>query len=217
MTDRDPKWLQFLSRNLDWLAIPNLALFFAAIQALGFLFCSSYPQGPFLLALVPDLVLRGEYWRLVSFVALPLSSSPIWFIFALSFSYFILQSIENEWGELRTTLYVFVSLALTVLFSFAFGYPVAQITDFSTTLFLAAATLFPEYEIRIYFFLPVKLKFLGWLALGFLALRFFQGLWIDRLYLLAIYSNYFLFFGPALWFRIKEWKRRRDYRAKFRG
>jgi hypothetical protein len=216
MHGRDPKWLEFLTRKLEWISIPHLALYFVTIQGLGFLFCLSYPQGPGLLALFPDLVLRGEYWRLVSFLAMPLSYSPIWFIFAAWFAYFILQSIEAEWGEVKTTLYVLISLALTVLFSFVFDYPIIQVQDFFSTLFLAAAALFPEFEMRIYLIFPVKMKYLGWLALFFLAFRLVQGTWMDRLFLLAIYSNYFLFFGPALLYRIKDWKRRRDYRSKFR-
>jgi membrane associated rhomboid family serine protease len=212
----DPKWLTALIRRLDWLAIPNLALYFVVVQALGFLFCTAYPQGPGLLALFPGRVLDGELWRLVSFVAMPLSFHPLWVLFALSFLYFVLQALEQEWGEAKTTLYVLISLGITVAFSFLFAYPVTGISDFSTTLFLAAAALFPNYEIRIYFFIPVKMKILGWLALAFLLLRLIQGDWLDRAFLLAIYSNYLLFFGPSWLARVRDWKRRRDFRARYR-
>ncbi len=213
----DPKWLSFLAKHLSWLGVPNLATFFVALQALGFLLVQTDPGGFERMVLFPDKVLQGELWRLISFLAIPLAQSLIWMVFSLLFSYFILNSIEAEWGEFKTTFYVLVSLVFTVIFSFVFGYPITQVSDFFSTLFLAAAALFPNYEIRIYFIFPVKMKVLGWLALGFLLVRILQGAWIDRLFLAAIYANYFLFFGPTLLYRIRDWKRRRDYRAKFRS
>jgi len=216
MYGRDPQWLVFLSRRMRWLAIPNIAAGFAGLQLLGFLLVFTQPIWFERLALIPDAVWQGEVWRLVSFVALPLSLSLIGFLFAVMFSYFILNSIENEWGEFKTTLYVLVSVVITALFALIFNFPILDITGLASTFFLAAAALFPEQELRIYFFIPVKMKFLGWLTLAFLAYKFFEGSWFDRLFLIAIYSNYLLFFGPTLLYRIKEWKRRRDFKANWR-
>lgn len=214
---QDPKWLRWLSKHISWLAVPNLAIVLIVLQALGFLLIYSDPSGYAWLVLIPNKILHGEFWRLGSFLAIPLSHSPIWVIFSLYFSYFILNSIEAEWGEFKLTLYVLVSLVVTIIFSFLFGYPITQVSDFYSTLFLAAAALFPNFEIQIYFLFPVKMKVLGWLALGYLVVRLFQGEWIDRFFLIAIYSNYLLFFGPTILYRIRDWKRRRDYRAKFRS
>ena len=214
--NRDPKWLVFLSRRMSWLAIPNIAVGFAVVQILGFFLVFSQPLWFERLVLIPDAVWQGEIWRLVSFVAIPLSMSLLGFIFAVAFSFFILNSIENEWGAFKTTLYVLVSIVVTALFSMIFDFPILDITGLASTFFLAAAALFPEQEIQIYFLIPVKMKFLGWLALAFLAFKLFQGSWFDRLFLLAIYSNYLLFFGPTLLYRIKEWKRRRDFKANWR-
>lgn len=216
IASNDPRWLSYLSRRLSWLAIPNIAILFVTLQALGFVFALLDPIWLGRLALFPEMVRQGELWRVVTFLALPLSMSPLWMLFTLFFLYFILDSIESQWGPFKTTLYTLVSIVLTVAFSMASGYPVTQVSDFTSSLFLAAAALFPNYEIRVYFFIPVKMKFLGWLALAFVALRLVQGSWADRLFILTIYSNYLLFFGPSLVFRVKEWKRRRDYRAKWR-
>jgi len=215
--NHDPQWLRFLARRLDWLAVPNLWTFLVGLQVLGLFLSLSDANWLLHMALIPGKVMEGELWRLVSFLAIPATLSPIWMIFSAMFTYFIVSSIEAEWGEFKTTFYVLVSLVLTVIFSFAFNYPVTQNSDFFSTLFLAAAALFPNYEIRIYFFIPVKMKVLGWFALAFLAFRLFQGDWLDRLFLLTIYSNYLIFFGPTLLFRIRDWKRRRDYKAKFRS
>lgn len=212
----DPKWLQILSRRLSWLAVPNIAVILITLQALGFLFVMMDHAWIERLALIPEMVLQGQIWRLITFLALPISMSPLWMIFSLFFLYFILNSIESQWGSFKTTFYILVSVLLTTLFSLAFNYPVTGASDFVATLFLAAATLFPNFEVRLYFFLPVKMKYLGWLALAFVALRIFQGTWTDRLYLVTIYANYLLFFGPSLLFQLRDWKRRRDYKANWR-
>jgi membrane associated rhomboid family serine protease len=201
---------------MQWLAIPNIAILFVTLQALGFLMVMSDPIWVGRLALIPELVLQGEYWRLITFLALPLAMSPIWVLFALLFIYFILNTIEREWGAFKTTLYVLTSILLTIAVSFIFSYPITQVSDFESTLFLAVATLFPEMEIRVYFFIPVKMKWLAWLSLAFLGLKLFQTDWIGRIYLIAIYSNYLIFFGPALLANIKNWIRRENYKRKLR-
>ena len=169
------------------------------------------------LALYPDRVAAGEYWRLITFLLLPVSMSCSGCIFALWFLYFILNAIESEWGDFRTTVYVLVSIVLTVAFSMSFDYPIMEVSDFQSSLFLAAATLFPEYEIRLYLIFPVKLKWLGWLSLGFVGFRFFSYGGLGKLYLLAIYSNYLIFFGPALVDRVRNYIRKKNFQRKSRN
>ena len=213
----DPKWLQKLERYMPWLAVPHLAVILITLQGFGFFLVNSDPAWMQRLSLLPNSVLgHGEWWRLVTFLALPLSLSPIWMIFACWFLYSILNWIESEWGAFKTTLYVAVSILLTIVFSLVFAYPVWSVAEFNSTLFLAAAALFPEQEIRLYMILPVKMKYMGWLSLAFFGYHLLVGDWYDRMFLIAIYSNYLLFFGPQLIAQVKQWKRRRDYRARLR-
>lgn len=209
-------WLRSLERRFRWLGIPNIAILFVTLQALGFLMVSMDPVWIERLALFPNRVIQGEYWRLITFLALPLSLSLIWVIFALWFIYFILDAIEREWGDLKTTLYVLLAIVLMIIFSFWFDYPITNVSDFESTLFLAAATLFPELEIRLFLIIPVKMKWLGWLSLAFLGVKFIESDWVGRVYLLMIYFNYLLFFGPAALGRVKQMFRRWNYRRKIR-
>ena len=183
----DPKWLQKLERHMPWLAIPHIAILLITLQGFGFFLVNSDPAWVQRLALLPDYVVQGhEWWRVVTFLALPLSLSPIWMIFACWFLYSILNWIETEWGTFKTTLYVGVSILLTIVFSLVFSYPVWSVQEFNSTLFLAAAALFPEQEIRLYMILPVKMKYLGWLSLAFFAYHLIGGTWLDRLFLITI-------------------------------
>lgn len=211
-----PNWLKRLERPLRWLEIPHLAIILVTLQLIGFLMVTSDPQWMLHLALFPRAVMGGEYWRVITFLALPLSLSPIWVLFTLWFLYFIVDAIEREWGAFATTFYVLVSIVLTIAASFALDLPVTQAGDFESTLFLASAALFPEMEIRLFLLIPVKMKWLGWLTLAFLGLRFVQLDWDGRLFLIALYGNYLLFFGPAVLERFRQQRRRREFARKMR-
>jgi len=213
---QDPRWIRTLERKLGWLAIPNLAIILVTLQAMGSLFAFMDPIWVERFALIPEAVYGGQYWRLVTFLALPLSMSPIWVLFSLWFMYFVVNTIENEWGAFKTTFYVLVSIVLTLAFSFTFNYPVTQIKGFQSTLFLAAAALYPEMEVQLFLILPVKMKWLAWVTLAMVFYDFAVGDWLSRLYLVAIYSNYFLFFGPAQIYRLKQIYRKWDYQSKLR-
>src|SRR3990172_5729869 len=71
-----PKWLQKLERRLPWLAVSNIASFVVGLQFIGFVLVYSDPSWTWRLALIPELVLQGEIWRLLTFLALPISLSP---------------------------------------------------------------------------------------------------------------------------------------------
>jgi len=213
---QSPSWMRFLERKLSWLSIPNLALILITLQALGSLFVLMDPIWINRLALVPSNVLEGEYWRLVTFLALPLSMSPIWIIFALWSLYFIVTSIEREWGAFKTTFYVLISYLLMIVFSFIFQYPITHISSFISTLFLAAAALFPDMEILFFFVIPAKMKWLAWLTLLLILFNFITGEWVERFYLLAIYSNYFVFFGPAHFYHFKQMRRKWEFQSKLK-
>lgn len=209
---RTPRWLTVLEKKMGWLAIPNIGSILVVLQALGFFMVASNALWYTRLALYPEAVLAGEYWRLVTFLSLPLSMSPLWVIFVLWFLYFIMGMIEEEWGSFKATFYVLISVVLTILFSFAFDYPVTHVSLFESSLFLAAAALHPNFEVRLFLVFPVKMKWLAWLTLAFIAVQFFQGFWIDRFYILVIFSNYLLFFGPAHINQIRLYRRRARFK-----
>jgi membrane associated rhomboid family serine protease len=170
MNGSDPKWLVFLSKHMAWLAVHHISIILITLQVLGFLLIMSEPQWMNTLALFPDQAISGEPWRFLTFLSLPVSNSPIWFIFAMLFMYSILNSIESIWGSFKTTFYILVSVVITILFSLAFGYPVMQTTDFNSTLFLAAAALFPDHEIQVYMVFSSENEALGLANFGIFVL-----------------------------------------------
>src|SRR3990172_1903913 len=68
-----PKWLQKLERRLPWLAVSNIASFVVGLQFIGFVLVYSDPSWTWRLALIPELVLQGEIWRLFTFLPFPIA------------------------------------------------------------------------------------------------------------------------------------------------
>ena len=52
-----------------------------------------------------DLILRGEIWRVITFVFLPPTGSLLWILFSLYFYYFLGSSLERHWGSARFNIY----------------------------------------------------------------------------------------------------------------
>jgi hypothetical protein len=206
-----PKWIDRAERLMPGLGIPNLALYLCGAQGLGFFIVLAKPQALGLLILDPYLVLHGELWRLVAFLAVPLTLNAFWMVFVLWFLYFIINGIEQEWGEFRTTLYVLTAVLLTIAFAFVFGARIVSVPELQSTLFLAAATIAPEYQILLFFILPVKMKWLAWLSVAYIVWSLIVGSWLGRLYLLVMYANYLLFFGPYFAGRLKAFYRRKKF------
>jgi hypothetical protein len=209
-----PKWIDWLDRWMPGFGIPNLALYLVGAQACGFLLLLANPQAIFLLGLDPSLVLKGEVWRLVTFLAVPLTSNLLWMAITLNFMYFIINGIEEEWGEFRTTLYVLVAVLFTIAFSFVFQKRIVSTAELGSTLFLAAATIAPESQILLWFVLPVKMKWLAWLSVAYIVFVLIFGTMLSRLYLLTMYANYLLFFGPYFTGRLKAVYRRKKFQQE---
>lgn len=149
------------------------------------------------LILAPQLVFQGEVWRIITFVMIPPTTSPIFLVFALYFYYMIGQTLEHEWGSFKFNFYYFFGIIVMIVSSLVFG-TVSSVSTLNLTLFLAFATLYPNYEIRIYFILPVKVKYLAFISLGFLGVSFFFGGFSTKVSIIAGLANYLLFFGKDL-------------------
>src|SRR5207302_6600157 len=64
-------WLDKLERRLGFLAIPGLMRIVVGLTALVFMLVRLNPDFRFVLDLDPAGVLRGEVWRLVTYIFLP--------------------------------------------------------------------------------------------------------------------------------------------------
>lgn len=189
--------LSRLERRFGKFAIPNLTTFVVAGMAVTFALMFVRPEIVSAMALDPRAVRAGQVWRLLSYVFVPSGGNPLFILFQLSFTWFIGRTLESEWGSFKLNVYYLLGMLGTTAAAFLGGEPVDNVY-LNASVFLAFATLYPNYEIRMYLVLPVRVKWLGMLMAGGLVLSAVLGSWGARIGLVASLSNYLLFFGKHL-------------------
>lgn len=151
-------------------------------------------------------VLHGQVWRIVTFVLIP-ESSGIWLLLFLYFYYFIGSTLEREWGSGRFTIYYLMGMLLTVVYGFATYFVTGRsylmtANYINLSMFFAFATLFPDNRVLLFYFIPIKIKWLAIVDALYFVYAIFEGLgrgqgMMSFLPLVAI-LNYFLFCGDTL-------------------
>jgi hypothetical protein len=227
-----------MERKFGRFAIPNLTMYIIGLYIIGYvlqLVSVKYNVIP-LLTLSPALILKGQVWRIVSWLLIPPTSLGLLTIITLIFYYFIGNNMERTMGTFRYNLFVFGGMLLMVIGAFL-AYGVYFLIDpenaagtvhyysreFSTfylqqMVFLAFAICYPEMQVLLMFIIPIKVKWLG-IAYGILlGLECIQGLiGQDYCIFFAIGSqllNLFFFYlqtGRLSRFKPKDVKRRHDF------
>jgi membrane associated rhomboid family serine protease len=205
-------FLDKLERRFGFLGIPGLIRIVIGFTALVYVLVYLNRGFESFLTLDPALILRGQVWRLVTYIFIPQTFSPLWMLLALWFLWFIGEGLERAWGAFRLTLYFVVGMIGTTVAAFFFG------SNFSngmliTSLFFAFARFYPDEVIYILFILPVKIKWLAWAYAALLLLWFVVGPNSLRAALIAAFINYFLFFGPEI---IHQARHRHDVSTRHR-
>lgn len=187
--------------------IKNLTLIIIFSQVIAFFLITSKTISYSMLTLNPSLVLQGEVWRVITFIALPPGSNPIWVLFSWYIFYLMGNSLENYWGEFKFNLYILISIVLTNITSFAFGVEVATNDNIRNSVFLAFAFLYPNFQIMLFFILPVKVKWIALVTWIFYAVQFIFGGFTVKLLLLGAVLNFLLFFSKELYYKLRYGKK----------
>ena len=158
-----------LEKNFSWLAFPGLIRAIVMLQCVVFLVILINKETAGYFMVTPEGIGKGEYWRLISWLFYPFIDprgySPVlgtFFMFIiLKISFLFSDSLENAWGEIRTSFYIYGTIicqALTLYLSAIGVFPGIFLGNqmFYFALFFAFATLFPHVEFLLFFVLPVK-------------------------------------------------------------
>ena len=143
-----------------------------------------------------------------AFLLLPPLSNVFFAFFAWYLFWLMGSALENTWGTFRYNLYLWTGWVATIVAALATNQPATTNMYLQMSVFLAFAYLFPNFEILIFFILPVKVKWLAlltWLGYGYMCI---VGTWQMRLGVLAATGNYLLFFGRDIWLTMRHQKRR---------
>ena len=202
-------WLDKLERKFGRFAIPNLTVYLLAGYVIGFGIMYLMPDMIGYLTLEPALILRGQVWRIISWVLIPPTTNVISLVFLVLLYYSLGTALESTWGSFRYNVYIFSGLLFTVIaefglyayFRFRYGVemPLSMIGLVSTnyitmSIFLAFAAIYPDMEVLLYFILPIKMK---WMALVYVVMAgysFFRGGLMTKVAIGASLLNFIIFF-----------------------
>jgi len=211
-------WLNFLERRYGRYAIPDLTWKILVLQVIVYILGAINPETYNILLLDPTRIMKGEVWRLFSFIIIPSVTdihSAIWFFFAGYFFLIMGGNLEREWGYFRYNMFWLIGIVGTTVFAFFIVQgPVSNIF-MGLSLFFAFATLFPNYVIYVFLILPVRVKYLAWIAALGQLVALIQGDTSTRVGILVGFANYLLFFGPDLWQQAKVRFQTEGQRKKF--
>lgn len=227
------KFLNKLERKFGRYAVPNLMLYIIILNAAGLLITIMYPQAQYYLCWSTSAILHGQIWRIVSFILVPYTTSPVNFLIFAFLYYSISQTLERVWGSFRMDMYIITGLLGTIvaafLVYFVFGVEMGMqvsISYLSNSLFLALAATFPDVQFLLFFIIPIKAKWmallsavmylydlmqvvngLGWMPYGFAML-------IMIVFSLINFILYFLGTRDLQRINPKEVHRRRNFQKK---
>ena len=189
--------------------IPNLMLIVVIGNAAVWLLTKMDTTGQIvsLLSGSAQGILHGQVWRLVTYVFVPTEASPIWLLVMLYFYYWIGSCLEREWGNGKFTIYYVSGMLLTAIYGVVLSAILGRDVIVSTTylnlsMFFAFATLYPDAQVLLFVFIPVKIKWMAILAACYFAYIIFfcavSRYWIGVVLPLVALLNFFVFFAPEL-------------------
>ncbi len=192
---------QFCYRHPNF-GIPNLMRYIMIASVVFWIVGVVY--SPFLgyLLFNPALILRGQVWRLISFIFYPPSMSIIAFI-AFYFYYWIGSTLENQWGTGQFTIYFFAGVLLTVLYGFVIYFVTGRSVSLSSTyiylsMFFSFAVLFPDMQVLFMFLIPVKMKYLALVDAAFFLYSVLTTSFPYNLLPVVAVLNFLIFCGGEL-------------------
>lgn len=230
------KFLNKLERKYGRYAINNLSLYIIIGYVIGYVLQLTGTMD--FLRLNPYEIMHGQVWRIVTWILVPPSSLGIFTIIMLFFYYSLGKNLEMTWGAFRYNVYIFSGMIFTLIGAvllylfFAYispndpqevGYVISMYVStyyVNMSIFLVFASLYPDLRVLLYFFIPVKMKWMAILYAVIMLLDVFSSralpiIIIRGVILLASLLNFILFFlgsRDMSRYSYAERKRRADFR-----
>ena len=202
-------WLDKLERKIGRFAIPNLTVYLLAGYVIGFIVMYLMPSLLGWLTLEPAYIVRGQVWRIISWVLIPPTTKPVSLLFLVLLYYSLGTALERTSGpypynEMINFGFIFTVIAVFGLYGILYlVYGTEALlsmiglvsTNYITmSIFLAFAAIYPDMEVYLYFILPIKMK---WMAIVYavMALYYFiTGGLVSRVAIGASLLNFVIFF-----------------------
>ncbi len=191
-----------LERKFGKYAINNLIAYVLGAYAIGYVLEIIAPEIYSYLTLSPELVCKGQVWRLFTWICTIPQELDIFIIFMFMFYYWIGTTLERYWGTFKYNLYMisgwfFMTVGAMLIYIVSLlmtgdGISLSMSTYYiNLTSFLAFATLFPDTQVMLMMMIPIKMKWLAIADLVLIGYEFFRNVSIlVRYNALEIYLMY---------------------------
>ena len=226
--------LSKMERKFGKYAIRNLPLIMILLEAVGNTLGVVAPNVLNYLCFNPIAICSGQVWRLITWVLVPPSSLSIFTVITLFFYYWIARMLASTWGDFYFNIYVLGGIVITDI-GMMIAYPIlnsmttassamsimlmpmyVNLYYIQTSILLAFAFTYPNAQVLLYFFIPIKMSWLGIFEGIMLAYDFIRvNMLTPRLVILLAILNlvlYFLMTKDLRRFHPKEFARRANYR-----
>ena len=165
-------------------AIQNLMTYLTALYAAGLVISLMLPNVYYqYLCLDPGMILRGQIWRIITWLMYPPSSGILFGALMLFTYYSIGTNLERIWGSFRFNVFIFSGIIFHIIAAFII-YAISRTTgemllltpsSLNMSLLLAFIATFPDAQFRLYFFIPIKASWLGIFYVALTLVNFFVG------------------------------------------
>ena len=215
------KFIDKLERKFGRFGIPNLTIYMIVCYVIGYALMIVNPGILNWLSLEPAYILRGQVWRLVTWVLYPPSTSGVlWFAIAVLFFYYpIGTSLERTIGTFKYTLYILSGVIFTILGAFILYFLLGGNVLVGNVFSTYYISLYPDMQVLLMFIIPVKMK---WMAIFYVVIVVYEmiqyimaGAWYLVIPIVASLLNFIIFyFGTKDFSRYnpKEVHRRNEFR-----
>ena len=186
---------RFCYRNRDK-GIPNLMLYICLGSAIV-AFAGMINGGDLLYQILrfdKAAILRGEVWRLFSWLLTEQLGNGILSFLFLYFFYRLGNAVERSIGTLKMNLFYLTGVVMMDIYCMIFG-GYADVYYLNLSLFLSYATMFPNAQFLLFFIIPVKAWIFALLDLVLVLFGLVAYPFPANLFSVISLANYFLFFG----------------------
>ena len=214
-----------LERKFGRFAIKNLMLYLIILYVGGYVLVMLRPGFyEAYLSLNWQMILKGQVWRLFTYIMYPPSTQLLWFLLECFIFWSLGSNLEKLWGTFYFNIYVFIGLFANVVMSllvWLIGHRILPLTadNLYMSFLLAFAMTVPDMQFYLYMILPVKAKYLAVFYLVIMVLELVLGDWALRCSVIASLVNVAVFFifirRPIL--RVKQYVRRAQFKQNIRA
>ena len=169
----------------------------------------------------PSYILRGQVWRLFTWVFLPIHGSFLTTALALYLYFFIGNTMENEWGSAKFSLFYFSGVFLNLIYGFLMWMSsmsfVLTPMFLNLSLFFAFAVSYPDYQLTLFFVIPVKIKWLALINAAYfiysIYVSMYYGSYAQAFIPMVAFLNFFIICGGDLLDYLRPLKSRASART----